>query len=288
MVKPGYSYRELDQLIFEIQRKAEAFLQGRHEGLKTGIGITFSHYRQYMPGDDLRTLDWKMYAKTGKFYVKMSEIETNLRLKLIVDATSSMLHPVGDSTKWNYIQKFLAGFIYVAHRSGDRLNLQWVGGTDEQVIRKLDISHWQNLAVKIFSTSPSGNDSTGEKEITWKHMLPDAEEEVVILTDGYDDRFKKFIEKYSTPKKHITLLHVLSPEELELNYNYESFQDLETGKILTTSTNKAKGEYLKKLNKFIAEWKEVCYSNGADYRQLILSDDPVKLLVEFLTGKHRI
>ncbi|QCK15537.1 DUF58 domain-containing protein [Mangrovivirga cuniculi] len=288
MVKPDYSYRELDQLIFEVLRKAEAFLQGRHEGLKTGIGITFSHYRQYMPGDDLRTLDWKMYARTGKFYVKMSEVETNLRIKLIVDATSSMLQPVGDSTKWAYLQKFLAGFIYVAHKSGDRLDLQWVGGTDEQEIRRLDISHWQNLAVKVFSTNPSGNDSSGEKEISWKNMLPDAEEEVVILTDGYDDRFKKFVQKYSTQKKHITFLHVLSPEELDLDYNYESFEDLETGKILTTSTSKARQVYLKNMDEFVSGWKDLCYSNGANYRQLKLNDDPVKLLFEFLTGKDRI
>ncbi|NMM48426.1 DUF58 domain-containing protein [Marinigracilibium pacificum] len=284
MVEDNISYRELDQLILNVQRRVEAFLQGRHEGLKTGTGITFSHYRQYMPGDDLRMLDWKMYAKTGKYYVRMSEVETNLRIRLIVDCSASLGHQFNGTTKWEYLSVFIAGLIYVSHKNGDRLNLQWFGGTDEQKLRKLDISHWQHLASIVLSTKPKGSQKDLESEINWKDFNPDIEEEILIVTDGYDDRIKDFIKNHSTSKKHYTLVHTLAPNELDGLFERDSLRDLESGTIVTTSVNNFQSDYLKEFNEFIREWKDFCHSYKVRYYQLKIDNDPIKSLIQFLNG----
>jgi uncharacterized protein (DUF58 family) len=88
-----------------------------------GSGLEFSQYRGYEPGDDLRLLDWKMLARSGRYYIKQSEIDTHINVKFIVDASKSMLHQEGQVSKMEYANVLVASLAHLAHRQGDAVGL---------------------------------------------------------------------------------------------------------------------------------------------------------------------
>ncbi|NND77585.1 MAG: DUF58 domain-containing protein, partial [Flavobacteriales bacterium] len=93
----------------------EGFLSGLNHSRRVGPGMEFSQFRSYQSGDDLRLLDWKMLARSGRYYIKQSEIETNISVKFILDASKSMLHEEDGLSKMDYIRVLVASLGYLAH-----------------------------------------------------------------------------------------------------------------------------------------------------------------------------
>ena len=117
-----------------LARKAvEGFLPGLNISRRAGVGQEFSQYRTYQPGDDLRLLDWKMYARSDRFFVREAEIESHITLRFVVDLSASMLHEEKGLNKLDYARFLIATLAYLGLRQGDRLGLY--GINDRQIER---------------------------------------------------------------------------------------------------------------------------------------------------------
>ena len=101
----------------------DGYLSGVNHSRRVGPGMEFSQFRSYQPGDDLRLLDWKMLARSGRYYIKQSEIETNIAVKFIIDSSNSMLHEEDGLSKMDYVRVLVASLAYLSQNQGDAVGL---------------------------------------------------------------------------------------------------------------------------------------------------------------------
>ena len=114
----------LRNLPLAAKQAAEGFLAGHHRSRRRGVGMEFSQYRPYQPGDDLRRLDWRLAARSDRYYIRESEVETSLMVHLLLDASASMNHRDDNGlTKLDYARLVLASMAYLASNQGDAVAL---------------------------------------------------------------------------------------------------------------------------------------------------------------------
>ena len=99
----------------------EGFMLGVHQSQRPGAGQEFNQYRSYQPGDDLRRVDWKTYARSDRFYVRESEVETSIGVRFLLDASASMAHTDGAIVKFDYARFLVAALGYLAYQQGDMI-----------------------------------------------------------------------------------------------------------------------------------------------------------------------
>jgi len=97
----------------------DGYLSGLNHSRQVGSGMEFNQFRNYEPGDDLRLLDWKMLARSGRYYIKQSEVESNISIKFILDASRSMLHKEDELSKMDYARVLIASLGYLSQKQGD-------------------------------------------------------------------------------------------------------------------------------------------------------------------------
>ena len=135
------SLAALDDLELLARTVVEGFLSGQHLLPQAGFGIEFSQYRSYNPGDDLRRIDWKAFGRSDRFYVREAEVERDVTVRFVLDATGSMAHEESGLSKIDYGRMLVAALAYLASRQGDRLRLHLVSGCSQSA------SNWAAVAV---------------------------------------------------------------------------------------------------------------------------------------------
>lgn len=209
---------------------------GKKRSGKLGTGMEFSQYRPYSQGDDLRQLDWKMYARTDKFYIKQSEVETNVDVTFIIDTSRSMLY---EESNWSKLEfaKMLAGVLgYVAMENGD-----WIGVSDAVSMKSgNDSRHWirflnmlQNLPISENFVEPYVENRR-------------AKELFVVISDLYDreDRMKAFIQTLKSPRNEVIVFQPVGEKERELDFgNAVKMKDLETGETIQLNSDSYRSTY---------------------------------------------
>ncbi|RYZ81461.1 MAG: DUF58 domain-containing protein, partial [Moraxellaceae bacterium] len=113
----------IKDLTLSAKTTIDGFMNGINKSTIKGPGLEFSQYRSYQPGDDLRTLDWKMFARSDRYYIRESEVETSISVRFVIDASASMNHSDGDFTKMDYVRYLTACLAYLANLQGDATGL---------------------------------------------------------------------------------------------------------------------------------------------------------------------
>ena len=164
----------------------EGFLAGQNQSLRRGAGLEFSQYRSYEPGDDLRQLDWKMFARSERYYIKQSEIETNITVKFMLDASRSMAYKESALTKLEISKVMIAALAYLARKQSDTYGLYAVNNQHISVVQprfeQQQFMRFLNelIHVKAESTWKKGN---GLEHI-YSHQ---GKEMILFFTDMYDE-----------------------------------------------------------------------------------------------------
>ena len=135
----------------------DGFMIGINRSTLKGPGLEFSQYRSYQPGDDLRWLDWKMYARSDRYYVRESEIETNISVRFLIDASNSMNHKDGDFTKMDYSKYLAASLSWLATSQGDAIGLfVFESGNLFSVPAKNDYQPLARILYRLETVQPGG------------------------------------------------------------------------------------------------------------------------------------
>lgn len=266
----------------------EGYLNGINHSTRIGYGMEFSQYRPYERGDDLRLLDWKMVARSGRYYIKQSEIETNVSIKFILDASKSMLHQEGELTKMDYAKVLIASLSYLSQKQSDAVGLFALNENKLVSLQsKIQKQHFSRLLSELIDIQPEGKWPTSTNDSDKLHDRAH-KELVFFITDlyEYDEELTKFIKRLKTTKNEVVVLHLLGKNELDFDYKGSfTFEDLETGTRLKVDAKEARKIYLQNVKETTEKTKDFLYQNNIDYH-LFRLDNPINEAIQFFIDKR--
>lgn len=266
-------------------------VSGRHTSPHRGASVEFAEYRKYVPGDDLRRLDWRAYGRTDRFYVKEFEADTNLRCCFVVDTSGSMdIGSVGVS-KLEYARRVAATLAYLAVQQGDAVGLTCVAeGIVQQIPPRRNPAHLTHL----FDTL-EGAKAKGETRLeAVLHELAETIRQralIVILSDLFIEpsSLRSCFEHLRFRRHDVAAFHLLDPEEIAFEFQRPTrFVDVEGGPSLFVEPNEIYDRYQAALREYLEQMRQVVLETGVDYRRVTLDTKYEEVLMEFLVDRaHR-
>ncbi len=270
----------------------EGFITGLHRSPYHGFSVEFTEHRQYMPGDEIKHIDWKAYGKTDRFYIKQFEEETNLKSYLILDTSRSMDYASqGNLKKFEYASYIAAALSYMMIEQRDAVGLTLY---DEKVRITLPPRatrfYLKQLLKELESAKPENKTSTAAS----LHLVAEQIKRrglVIILSDLFDNP-----ESVMTALKHfrhkgneVIVMQILDPLERSFAFGGDAiFKDLETSEELMTQPWHIQKAYQLSMREFLNFYKSRCLDNNIDYVLLDTSVPFDKALFEYLNKRKRL
>ena len=280
----------IKSLSLSAKMTVDGFMRGINKSTVKGSGLVFSQYRSYQPGDDLRSLDWKMFARSDRYYIRESEIETNISVRFLVDGSASMNHKDGDFTKLDYARYLAASLAYLCNLQGDAIGLYVFKETGIfSLAAKQDFQHLSRLFYQLEQLQADG---AFTNPIHYKTLYAGTQkrELAIFITDMYeaDGELLKLLDTLNT-RHEVIVFHLMSPNELQLNYKgYDHFEDLETGASIEINQDQARAEYRKNIEKYLADTRMKLLDRHIFYRML-RTDVPLdQALRDFLNQRNKL
>lgn len=211
----------------------DGFLHGMHRSLRIGSSFDFAEHRAYQPGDDLRRIDWRLFGRTDRYYLKTFEADTNADVIFALDASGSMDFGSGAVTKFHYARMLAASLAWLAQRQGDRVGLVTIGGDVLDVVPP-STRHLQLLLHTLARTAPKGVGRLplGLERVT---RMKGRTGVVVVLSDCYEEpaALEKALGGLRARGHDVITFHVLDPAERDLPWDAAvTFEDAESGERL--------------------------------------------------------
>lgn len=269
----------------------EGFLSGLHRSPYKGFSVEFAEYRQYLPGDDLSTIDWKVYARSDRHYVKKYEEETNLECHLLVDVSASMAYRgSAPMSKMEYGSVLAASLAFLMNRQRDATGLI---AFDDRVVFRLPASarpgHLHALLLGLERLEAGKRSNVGRP----LHQLAEAllkRSLVVLISDLLDDPepIIKGLRHLKFRGTDVIVFQVLDPDELTFPFRGASrFKDLESGDEVTTDPRTIRTAYLRELAGLTLQYDRALRGAGIDYVQLDTSQPLDFALLAYLAARAR-
>lgn len=263
----------------------EGFWNGMHRSPYHGFSVEFTEYRSYTPGDDPRFLDWKLFARSDRYYIKKFEDETNLRCYLLVDHSQSMGYQSQGYSKAAYADTLAATLAYFLHQQGDATGLLTFDETIREYLpARHRPGHLRHLMLAL--EKPSGGAST-DLVAPLKRIVEMIKRRalLVLISDllAPIDRLERSLAGLRAQGHEVLLFNILDPAELKFDFRQAAmFRDLESGRQMYIDPVAARVAYLDKLNGHLAEVGRTCDKLGIHYRRFG-TDRPLELaLFDFL------
>lgn len=274
----------------------EGFLAGLHRSPHKGSSAEFRHHRPYVPGDDLRTLDWKVFGKTDRFFVREFEDETNLRCTLLVDASPSMAFGTGEQRKFRYAQRLAACLAHLMLRQQDAVGLGLFDATLRQFLPgRATPRHMTLLADTLAAEKPARGRDASDFPRVFQTVIPKLEQHarrgvVVIISDCFGDpaSLARGLLQLRRARQEVIVFHLLHRDELEFPFRGTMrFDDLESTGRLEIDAGLLRRRYLDKLAAFRTNLAAACGHARADLVPLA-TDEPLALaLRQYLLRRSR-
>ncbi|WP_245747483.1 DUF58 domain-containing protein [Parapedobacter koreensis] len=264
----------------------DGFMSGINSSRLRGEGVTFSQYRNYFPGDDLRNLDWKVFGRTGRYYIREAETEKTIAVHVIIDASASMNHDCGGYPKIRYAAQLAAALALLAYRQGDKVGLTVFNGNGIQRISPKQ--HSQQLQ-RIYHALDSMEAKGRFENLDQYKQLYQAtgKDLVVVITDFYEhqDELTKLMALLHAQGQEVILLHLMAANELEGRFNgYDALEDLETGEVIMLGRSAALAPEL--LKHYLETSKNKLLRNQVYYTLVNANEPPAQALRDFLIRRN--
>ncbi|MBX3443521.1 MAG: DUF58 domain-containing protein [Planctomyces sp.] len=303
--------RRLEQLLFAPRRVIEGRFSGQYATRQRGQSIEFRDYRSYFPGDEITAIDWKVYGRTDRLYIKLFEHQSELTVHLILDASASMAyqgispdtrHP--SDSKFDYACRLAAAIGFLIVRQHDRFSFSLAqaplaaskttrlgtSGPTKHFPPGGTLRHLAGVLEAMEQTRPRGNSGLA----TVIHELARRgrrRELAVIFSDLLDDS-DAIAEALATRVHHggeAVVIHVLHPDEVSLpNVEHGIFVDSETGGRLRLDVQEIRESYAARMQEFLKGWEQRCARMGVDYFRAESSEPYWQTLERYLLGRAAI
>lgn len=280
----------------EVRARAvvEGFLTGQHKSPYHGFAVEFASHREYVPGDDIRHIDWKVWSKTDRYFIKEYETETNLQATILVDASKSMSYGANSDRQWSkydYAATAAAALAFLLQQQQDAVGLVTF---NTQVDRRLPPSshpsHLKRLLHELEQTQPDQQTDIPEVfgELAAQVRSPGI---VVLISDLFADaqQLGDAFDQLRLRRHEVIVLHTLHADELEFPFDDNTlFRGLETDHALQSDPRALRKSYLQIMHRFVERMRGLCASKGIDY-VLMNTDEPLDaVLASYLNLRQRI
>lgn len=270
------------------RRPMQGSVSGRHSSPHRGSSIEFAEYRKYVPGDDLRRLDWRAYGRSDRFYIKEFEADTNLRCCLVIDTSGSMGFGSKELNKLEYARRVAATLGFLASQQGDAVGLACVaGGLVQNVPPRRSPAHLRLVFDLLEQAKPQGETQLART----LHELAETNQQralIVIISDLFIEpaTLGNCFQHLRFRKHDVAVFHLLDPQEIEFNFRRPiRFLDMEGGPAIFAEPSDIARRYQAALEQYLAGLKQVVLESAIDYHRVMIDEDYEKVLVRFLTSR---
>ena len=283
--------RQLQHLSVTSRALVEGSMTGSHRSPYKGLSTEFADHRQYVKGDDLKRLDWRVYARTERYYIKRYEESTNLKAYVLVDSSASMAYGSDGVTKYDYACHLAAGLAYVVIKQADCAGMVLFGERIEDYFPpRSSLTHLRAMLDALARYRPQKKTNTamalhGMAELIKRRGL------IVVISDLMDDPVQviKGLAHFKQKRHDVVVLHVL--DDHELNFPFEkvaTFRDMETGEKIRVAPKDLKDDYSAELEAFINQYKRACYENNIDYVTINTKTPHANFLSAYLSRREKV
>jgi uncharacterized protein (DUF58 family) len=270
----------------------EGFITGLHKSPYHGFSVEFAEHRQYMPGDEIKHLDWKIYGKTDRYYIKQFEEETNLKAYIIVDASKSMAFASGGRiSKLEYASYITAALAQLMIQQRDAVGLTIYDESIRTHLPPHATKSYLREILRQLEVTKAGN-KTGTANAL--HEVAERIKRrglVIILSDLFDEpsTVMSALRHFRHKKNEVIVMQILDPLERSFAFGRDAiFKDLETAEELTTQPWHIQKAYQESMNAFVASYKRACRENNIDYVLLDTATPFDVALLEYLHKRGRM
>ncbi len=301
-----YNLKKIENLDLLAKQVVEGFIIGLHKSPFHGFSVEFAEHRLYNPGESTKNMDWKVYARTNKMFVKRYEEETNLRCQIIVDASSSMYFPETPGQETHQLNKLqfsslaAASLMNLLKKQRDAFGLSVFDSSLQiQTQCKSSTSHYKLLLSQLENliNKPERNKSTSAS--TSLHQIADAIHKrslVIIFSDMFeaDESQEEIFSALQHLKhsKHEVILFDVVDQKLEIEFEFENrpyvFVDIESGEEIKLQSNEVKGYYQDKLRQMKNDLQQKCLQYKIDYVQADINKGFDQVLQAYLVKRSKM
>lgn len=268
----------------------EGFWKGIHRSPYHGFSVEFTEYRQYTFGDDPRYIDWRVYARSDRYYIKKFEDETNLRCHLLIDHSRSMGYGSGEYAKSQYAGTLAATLAYFLFTQGDAVGLATFDDQIRQYMLPRNRPGYLRRLMLALEADPQGRNTRLGPPLQQVAEMLTKRGMIVLISDLLTsiDRLELDLGYLCAGGNDVVVFHVLDPAELDFSFDLPAFfQDVETERNMYVDPVAVKENYKNRLDKHMASVRSACKSLGIDYH-LFATDRPFDLaLLDFLHDRMR-
>lgn len=286
---PPEAIARISRLEVLARNVVEGFLSGLHRSPYFGQSVEFAQHREYAPGDDIRRIDWKVWSKTDRYYIKQYEEETNLRTTLLVDLSESMQFGSGELNKYEYACRLAASLSYLLIRQQDSVGMVTF---DSAVRSTIPPSSKQNHLQSILSSLDVQKPAKKTDLQTLLGQVADQQTRrglIVLISDLFVDRAGLFkgLKLLRTRGHDVMVFHVMDDEELDFNFaGTTKFEGMEEMGDLICDPRSLREGYLAAVTAFVDDIRRHCTRQMIDYQTIRTSEHLDAALAHYLT--HRV
>ncbi len=302
----NFEVRNIGNLEILARQVVEGFIIGLHKSPFHGFSVEFAEHRLYNPGESTKNIDWKVYARSDKLFVKRFEEETNLRCQIVIDTSSSMYFPEQEKSKKEYFNKLTfsalaaASLMNLLKKQRDAFGLTVFDDQVREHTRcKSSTSHYRLLLTYLekIINNPERNKTTSAAQAL--HQIADSVHRrslVIIFSDMFEESSKveqlfSALQHLKHNKHEVILFHTVDKAK-EIDFEFENrpyvFIDMESGEQVRLQSNQVKDHYVEQMAKFKEQLKVKCLQYQIDFVEADINDGFKKVLQSYLVKRNRM
>lgn len=279
----------IDNLDLLARTVVSGFVHGLHQSPHLGVSTDFAEHRPYMAGDDIRRIDWRVYGRTDRLYVKQFEAETNTNLMVLIDISASMNYGSGPVTKLDYARYLAACLAYFSYHQRDRVGLITF---DKDVVDQVPATGRQLETVlhTIDRITPGGE---GELDLPTRRIAQGIRRRSILalISDLYEDpeAVRLAVNRLALRGNDLIVFHVMDPAELDFDFEHPGqFEDLETGTRIPVIPDRIRAGYKGLIDNHLGRIAQLMGESRVDYCRINTAKPLDHALFDYLARRQRL
>lgn len=282
---------QINNLELRARLVVEGFITGLHKSPFHGFSVEFSQHRPYNYGDNLRFVDWKVFGRTDRYYIKQFEEETNLKSYILVDVSKSMDFTSHSVTKLDYAKNLAAALAFLMFKQKDAVGLSLFDSRLRKLLPPRSMRSYLQPILHELDTVTPGQDTNIAPVL---HAVADRLKRrglIILISDLLDEpeAVLSGLRHFRHNQHEVLVFHLLDPMEIEFNYEGDvEFEDVESGEKIRTFPWYIRQEYIASFKRFQETYRIACRESMIDYQLLTTNYTLDRALLEYLTKRKKL
>jgi len=281
----------LDTMALKAKLVVEGYIIGKHQSPYHGFSVEFAEHRSYETGDEIRHIDWKLFGKTDRLYVKRYQEETNLSSHIILDSSNSMSYKSGNISKLAYVNSLVAALSYLMISQQDAVGLVKFSNKINEFLPPKSKPSYLNQILQQLDDEDTNKDTKIELVLHEMAERINKRGLIILFSDLLDEPHDVIngLKHFRHKKQEVIVFHILDRKEFEFDFDTRTqFLDMETGEHIITEPWLIKANYKQIIHDLKSFYKKECQENSIDYVPIYTDESFDKSLTEYLNKRKKL